>query len=101
MTVEATLPPQQTEEERLRAEPIAVLSASVYGRQPEYYESMLQRMLPTSEHFFKVGRDRIAITRWLLELFSDDPADVEYDNFEDPRVLDPIREKARRIKAGD
>lgn len=64
--------------------PLGVLAAAVYGRLPEYYEKMLRRIAPSHERFFLLEDDRIAVSRWLLDLFSDEPEDVEADNFTDP-----------------
>lgn len=85
----------------VEAHPVAVLVASVYGRDTEYYEKMIAQLLGTRPQFFRVHGNRIGITRWLLEITSDEPADIEEDNFADPTVLDPLRKIAEGIKAKD
>ncbi len=80
--------------------PVSVLVAGVYGRLPDYYEKMLQRIVPTSTQFFPVDGGRLAIRRWLLELSSDDPEDVEYDNFEDTTLLEALRQVADGLDGG-
>src|SRR5688500_6989817 len=79
------------------AAPVAALASAVYGRPPEYYQTMLERLAPRSEHFFPVGKG-YGISRWLIELSSDDPEDVEFDNFEDNRPLEALRKAAKGVK---
>lgn len=81
--------------------PVAVLVASVYGRPVEYYERMIERVVPVREEFFPIPPQKIGIRRWLIELSSDDPADVEEDNFEDARVLNEVRSLAADVAVGD
>ncbi|HEU4751641.1 MAG TPA: hypothetical protein VFU47_00955, partial [Armatimonadota bacterium] len=81
--------------------PVAVLAAALYGRDAEYYDQMLRRLVPGSSHFFPVGRSRVAIRRWLIDLSSDDPADVEFDNFEDTTALDALRKAAKGASGAD
>src|SRR5919198_252431 len=69
----------------------APLVAAVYGREPEYYSSMIERMAPTRPQFFVAPMGRVGLTRWLLEVTSDEPTDVELDNFDDPEELSPAR----------
>jgi hypothetical protein len=83
------------------AHPVAVLTASVYGRQPDYYERMVERLVPGRKDFFRVGRDRIGISRWLLEIASDDPEDVEYDNFVENGALEALGQAVRGVDGGD
>ncbi|HTE19368.1 MAG TPA: hypothetical protein VK689_13420 [Armatimonadota bacterium] len=84
-----------------QAGPISVLVSSVYGREPEYYEKMIDRLVETRPQFFPVGRNRIGISRWLLEISTDDAEDVEYDNFEDSTVLDALKPIAQGVDADD
>jgi len=81
--------------------PVAVLVSSVYSRPVDYFEKMVERLATTREQFFLVPRGRVGISRWLLEISSDDPEDVEYDNFENTAVVDAHRSAAEQIKAGD
>jgi hypothetical protein len=81
--------------------PVAVLAAAVYGRLPEYYEKMLTRMLAGHPQFFRLPGNVVGISRWILDLSSDDPEDVEYDNFEDKRLLDALRDATRGTDAPD
>jgi hypothetical protein len=80
--------------------PVAVLVAAMYGRDPEYYERMMERVAPTREQFFLTRDKKIGITRWLIEITSDEPEDVEYDNFEDTSYLDALRPVAEKAKGG-
>jgi hypothetical protein len=80
--------------------PVAVLAAAVYGRPPDYYESMIERLAPSSQQFFRAD-GQIAVSRWLIDISSDDPEDVEYDNFEDPAPVEALRKSAKGIKAND
>ena len=81
--------------------PVAELVACVYGRDADYYIKMIDRLLPRKDRLFRVGGDRIGITRWLLEMSSDDPADVEFDNFPDTSSVDQLRRTAKGVKAKD
>jgi len=78
-----------------RPHPVAVLVSSVYGREPEYYESMINRLAPTRPQFFAARDGRFGVTRWLIDISSDEAEDVEYDNFEDPTLLNALREATR------
>lgn len=80
---------------------VAVLAAAVYGRNPDYYERMLDRLAERRHPFLPLPDGTLAIRRWMLELTSDDPQDVEEDNFEDPAVLEPVREAARAVREPD
>lgn len=81
--------------------PVAVLAAAVYGRQPEYYEQMLTRLVEAERHFFSVGRGLVGPSRWLVDVSAGDPEDVEWNNFEDDRVLVALREAARGVDGAD
>ena len=81
-------------------EAAAVFAAAVYGRHPDYYESMITRVAPKSELFFPVD-GQWGITRWLLEITSDEPEDVEFDNFSDTTLLNALRGAAKGVKADD
>lgn len=78
-----------------RPHPVAVLVSSVYGRDSAYYEAMIERLAPTRPQFFPARDGRFGITRWLIDISSDEPEDVEYDNFDDTTVLNALREVAR------
>ena len=54
--------------------------AQVYGRPAEYYEQMLPRILADGEKYFKTG-DAHGLASWLLNVTSDDEADVVFDSF--------------------
>lgn len=79
-----------------RAEPISTLAAAVYGREAAYYSTMIERILPSGKNLFSCGDGRLGSTRWLLKIESDDPSDVEWDNFSDPDVVAPARQAASR-----
>lgn len=73
---------------------VAALVAAVYGRTPDYYLTMIARIAPVREQFFLARDGRVAITRWLPQITSDDPEEVEWDNFDDPGLLEPWRSHA-------
>jgi hypothetical protein len=52
---------------------------------------MLSKMLDNEERFFSVDGGKVGICRWLLEITSDEASDVEWDNFDDPSVLEKLR----------
>jgi len=79
------------------ARPVAVLASAVYGRMADYYEKMLVRMVPTYPQFFQVPGEGVAITRWLLDISSDEPEDVEYDNFDNNGAVEELRQVARGL----
>jgi hypothetical protein len=88
----------QTVGQPVAAHEVAPLVAAIYGREPEYYSAMIERMAPTRPQFFVAPMGRVGLSRWLLEVTSDDPADVELDNFEDPAELAPARALAAALK---
>ena len=81
--------------------PVATLVAAVYGRDPSYYETMIERLAPTRPQFFTARDGRFGITRWLIDISSDEPEDVEYDNFEDAAMLNAVRTVAKDAKGAD
>jgi hypothetical protein len=87
----------QTAGQPVAAHTVAPLVAAVYGREPEYYSAMIERMAPTRPQFFVSPMGRVGLSRWLLEVTSDDPTDVELDNFPDPADLAPARAAAARV----
>lgn len=82
------------------AQPLATFVAAIYGRDTDYYVKMLERLSETKPQFFKVDGDRIGITRWLLDLSSDDPEEVEIDNFEDTSTLNRFRKLVKKKDNG-
>jgi hypothetical protein len=83
------------------AHEVAPLVAAIYGREPDYYRSMIERMAPTRPQFFVAPFGRVGLSRWLLDVSSDEPEDVEFDNFDDPDELAPARAAAARVGGGD
>lgn len=81
--------------------PVATLVAAVYGRDPSYYQTMIERLAPTRPQFFTARDGRFGITRWLIDISSDEPEDVEYDNFDDAAMLDAVRTVAKGAKGDD
>jgi len=80
---------------------VASLVSAVYGRDPEYYQKMIERLAPTRPQFFLVSGNQVAISRWLPDISSDDPEEVEWDNFEDPTYLNALRPVAQGVEAAD
>jgi hypothetical protein len=83
------------------AHEVAPLVAAVYGREPEYYRSMIERMAPTRPQFFVAPMGRVGLTRWLLEVTSDEAEDVELDNFDTAEELATARASAGQVKSAD
>ncbi|MFN3651708.1 MAG: hypothetical protein ACK47B_19195 [Armatimonadota bacterium] len=79
-------------------QPVSVLVAAVYGRTPDYYERMIERIAGKQE-FVRLGQE-LAISRWNIEITSDEPEDVEEDNFSDTSLLDAARSLADGVSAG-
>lgn len=88
----------QTVGQPVAAHEVAPLVSAIYGREPEYYSAMIERMAPTRPQFFVAPMGRVGLSRWLLEVTSDDATDVELDNFEDPGELEPARAAAARLE---
>jgi hypothetical protein len=76
------------------AHEVAPLVAAIYGRDPEYYQSMIERMAPTRPQFFVAPFGRVGLSRWLLDLTSEEPAEVELDNFDAVEDLQAARTAA-------
>jgi hypothetical protein len=79
------------------AHEIAPLVAATYGREPEYYQAMIERMAPTRPQFFVAPFGRVGLTRWLLDVTSDEPAELELDNFDTAEELQPARAAAEKV----
>lgn len=84
-----------------RAETVAVLTAAVYGRLPEYYTRYIENLSRTRPQFFRTRDDLVGITRWLIDISSDEVEDVEQDNFPDLSVLDAVRVAAAGLTDED
>jgi len=85
----------------VEAHPVAVLVASVYGRMPDYYEKMIERIVPTRQEFFPVPGRRAGIRRWLLELSSEYEDELLEDNFPDTTMVDALRAAVDGIEGDD
>ncbi len=83
----------------ITSEPLAVLAAAVYGRTPDYYERMIERVAPARKEFFVLPDETIAITRWLIEITDTDPELVAEDNRLEPAIIDALQKAAKGIKA--
>ncbi len=77
------------------ADRIATLTGLLYGREPDYFKRMLDRIAPVQPKFFLTPDGKIGISRWLLRVESDDPDDVRFDNFANDRDLAAADEAAR------
>jgi hypothetical protein len=82
------------------AHEVAPLIAAIYGRDAEYYSSMIERMAPTRPQFFVAPFGRVGLTRWLLDLSSEEPLEVELDNFDTAEELALARAAAAKLAAG-
>lgn len=80
---------------------IAPLVAAIYGRDPDYYRAMIERMAPTRAQLFVVPFGLVGLARWLLDLARDEPADVEFDNFDDPEELASARSAAATLEGAE
>jgi hypothetical protein len=82
------------------AHEVAPLVAAIYGRDAEYYRSMIERMAPTRPQFFVAPFGRVGLSRWLLDLTSEEPVEVELDNFESPEELQAAQAAAAKLEEG-
>jgi hypothetical protein len=106
--VDRRRPVERTIEELLQmvgrpaaAHEVAPLVAAIYGRDADYYRGMIERMAPTRPQFFVAPFGRVGLTRWLLELTSDEPIDIEMDNFASAEELEPVRAAVAKHSAQD
>ena len=53
----------------------------LYGRPAEVYEEMIARLANAGKVYFRIGRDYIAPTEWLLSTQHTDDDEVLFDNF--------------------
>ena len=74
--------------------------AAIYGRDADYYAAMIERVAPTRPQFFVAPFGRVGLTRWLLDLTSDEPVEVELDNFEAPAELARAHAAAAKLDGG-
>jgi hypothetical protein len=79
---------------------LAELLSAVYKRDAEFYVDTVQRLVDSRPQFFRVG-SRVAIDRWVIEVSSDDAADVEFDNFDDEETVAAVRAYAAGVDGGD
>ncbi len=82
------------------AHEVAPLVAAIYGRDADYYAAMIERVAPTRPQFFVAPFGRVGLTRWLLDLTSDEPVEVELDNFEAPAELARAHAAAAKLDGG-
>ena len=61
---------------------------------------MIERVAPTRPQFFVAPFGRVGLTRWLLDLTSDEPVEVELDNFEAPAELARAHAAAAKLDGG-
>jgi len=80
---------------------LAVEVAHAYGRAPEAYADVVKRLLTGSDRFAKIGSHGYARRCWLLDVSSEDPDDVLFDNFLEPDSIAPFQAAAAKIKPGD
>jgi len=82
------------------AHEVAPLVAAIYGRDADYYAAMIERVAPTRQQFFVAPFGRVGLSRWLLDLTSDEPVEVELDNFEAPAELARAHAAAAKLDGG-
>lgn len=102
------LPVERTIEEVLAAsgrplseDALASQVSAIYQRPVEVYADVVRRLLAASDHFVKIGSHGFAHRSWLLEVSSDDPDDVLFDNFLSEEDIAPYEKAAKTIRAGD
>ncbi|HLV81117.1 MAG TPA: hypothetical protein VKT32_12585 [Chthonomonadaceae bacterium] len=72
--------------------------SAVYGRPAPVYEEMLERLTAGRTRYFLIEPDFIASRDWLLDVETEDPAEILYANFlEDEQVL-PFEATAKKVK---
>lgn len=71
---------------------------AVYGRPAEIYEEMLEHLLVHGERYFRIGKDYIAPTQWLLDTEMESEDEVLFDNFLDDNDVFPFVEAAKQAK---
>lgn len=74
--------------------------SSVYERPADYYEALLSRVLSDEERYFRLADPpgRIGLREWLIEVTSDNPEDVIFDNALDEEAIAGLETPA--AKAG-
>jgi hypothetical protein len=80
-------------------DPLAVLATAVYKRDHEYHARLIEKLTSTRSQFFRTADHRIGVSRWLLDISSDEQEDVEYDNFPELDGLNALRGLANSIQA--
>jgi len=84
-----------------RPEVVAPFISAVYGREPLYFQQMLERLAPTRPQFFTSAGGRVGLTRWLLDMESEEVEDVIFDNFEDTAELEAFRSAVAEVEPGE
>ena len=79
---------------------LGAILAVHYGRDGDYYADLLRKTTPDHAEFILTGDDRIALTSWTIDLTTDDPEDVVWDNFEDETVLDKLTDAVQDVPRG-
>lgn len=70
--------------------------SSVYERHAEYYETMLGRMLADETKFFRTEDELFGLREWLLEVASENEADIIFDNDLDEKEIADLDKAAAK-----
>lgn len=85
----------------LQVSAIAAEIAAVVGRPAEAMLGVVERLVKNSERFAPIGARGYVRACWLLDVRSEDPEDVLFDNFLESTDIAPYESAATAIKPGD
>lgn len=71
--------------------------SSVYERPADYFESVVNRMVSDPDRFFRMEDGLVGLTEWLLEVTSDDEADIIFDNDLDEDLIHSLEPAAAKV----
>lgn len=79
----------------IKLEHLARELSSIYGRPAEIYEEILQHLVTDRKRLILVGDNYIAPVSWLITIDSEDPIEVQFDNFLDDEDIEPYLSAAQ------
>ncbi len=85
----------------VHSEPVSILVAAVYGRTPDYYAQMIERISPDSKTIFMSADGTVGNRRWLLDTTGEEEDYVLEDNRLTADDIAPLKAVAAKIKAKD
>ncbi len=75
----------------LLPEAIAQQLAAGYSREETALMNLVDRLVETRNDFIEMDDQRIAVASWLIDPSAGDPAEIEFENFEETDELDLVR----------